>query len=160
MKLILIFATAALLIPRCVIAQSRTEVFPGKDISSQLEVLTQKAKSFGSSGAKLGDYQSHNSGLSLRSGSGGAEVHAHYDDIFVVTEGKATLISGGNAIDGKTDSDGETRGTGILNGKSQVIATGDIVHIPAGTPHQFTSQWRCVWRDCHQGKRALTQQLL
>ncbi|MGA7930646.1 MAG: hypothetical protein WCA20_32195 [Candidatus Sulfotelmatobacter sp.] len=104
MKLILIFSTAALLVPRCVIAQSRTEVFPGKDINSQLEVLTQKAKSFGSSGAKLGDYQSHNIGLSLRSGSGGAEVHAHYDDIFVVTEGNATLISGGTVIDGKTDT--------------------------------------------------------
>jgi mannose-6-phosphate isomerase-like protein (cupin superfamily) len=138
MKLVLISATIALLIPRCLSAQGKTEVFPGKDISSQLEVLAQKAKISGSSGTKLGDYQSHNIGLSLRTESGSAEVHAHYDDIFVVTEGKATLLSGGTVINGKTDSDGETRGTGILNGKSQVVATGDIVHIPAGTPHQLT----------------------
>jgi mannose-6-phosphate isomerase-like protein (cupin superfamily) len=138
MKLVLVLAVVTFLIPRSVSAQNRTEIFPSKDISSQLKALTQKAKASGSSGTKLGDYQSHSIGLSLRSGSGGAEVHAHYDDIFLVTEGKATLSTGGTVIDGKTDSDGETRGTGILNGKSQVIATGDIVHIPAGTPHQLT----------------------
>jgi mannose-6-phosphate isomerase-like protein (cupin superfamily) len=138
MRPVLIFVTAVLLTPGCVYAQSKAEVFSSKDISSQLETLTQKAKTSGSSGTKLGDYQSHNIGLSLRSASGGAEVHAHFDDIFVVTEGKATLTTGGTVIDGKTDSDGETRGTGILNGKSQVIATGDVVHIPAGTPHQLT----------------------
>jgi mannose-6-phosphate isomerase-like protein (cupin superfamily) len=137
MKLFLVFATAALIIPRCVSAQSRTEVFPRKDISAQIESLTQEAKASGSSGAKLGDYQSHNITLSLRSASGRAEVHAHYDDVFVVTEGNATLITGGTVIDGKTENDGETKGIGILNGKSQVIATGDIVHIPAGMPHQI-----------------------
>jgi mannose-6-phosphate isomerase-like protein (cupin superfamily) len=135
MKLVSVLVAVTVLIPCCLSAQSRTEIFPAKDISSQLEALTQKAKPSGSSGTKLGDYQTHTSSLSLPSGSGGAEVHAHYDDIFVVTEGKATLVSSGTVIGGKTDSDGETRGTGILNGTSQVIATGDIVHIPAGTPH-------------------------
>jgi mannose-6-phosphate isomerase-like protein (cupin superfamily) len=138
MKLVLISVTIALLIPRCLSAQGKTEVFPAKDVSSQLEVLVQKAKKSGSSGTILGDYQSHKIELSLRTENGSAEVHAHYDDIFIVSEGKATLLSGGTVINGKTDSDGETRGSGILNGKSQAIATGDIVHIPAGTPHQLT----------------------
>jgi mannose-6-phosphate isomerase-like protein (cupin superfamily) len=138
MKLLSVFLTAAVLIPCYLSAQSRTEVFLAKDIRAQWEVLMQKAKASGSSGTKLGDYQSHSISLSLRSASGGAEVHAHYDDIFMVTEGKATLVTGGTVIDGKADSDGETRGTGILNGNSQMIATGDIVHIPAGTPHQLT----------------------
>src|SRR5215469_6077889 len=111
MKLVLFFATAALLIAPGVSAQSRTEVFPANDISEQIEALTQKAKTSGSSGTKLGDYQSHNISLSVRSASGGAEIHAHYDDTFVVTEGKATLVTGGTVIGGKTDGDGETRGT-------------------------------------------------
>jgi mannose-6-phosphate isomerase-like protein (cupin superfamily) len=136
MKLLLFFASAAALLPCCVFAQN-TEVFPRKEINAQIEALTQKGKTSGSSGTKLGDYQSHNISLSVRSSSGGAEVHAHYDDVFVVTEGKATLITGGTVIDGKTENDGETKGTGILNGKSQVIAIGDVVHIPAGTPHQI-----------------------
>lgn len=137
MKLLLLFASAAALLPRCVFAQNSTEVFPRKEINAHIEALTQKAKTSGSSGTKLGDYQSHNISISVRSSSGGAEVHAHYDDVFVVTEGRATLITGGTVIDGKTDSDGETKGPSIQNGKSQLIATGDVVHIPAGTPHQI-----------------------
>jgi mannose-6-phosphate isomerase-like protein (cupin superfamily) len=137
MKLLSIFAITAFLIPHCLSAQNKAEVFPGKDISSQWEDLTLKAKTSGSSGNKLGDYQSHNIGLSLRTKSGGAEVHAHFDDVFVVTKGKATLVTGGTVIDGKTDSAGETRGTSISNGTSQEITVGDVVHIPAGTPHQI-----------------------
>jgi mannose-6-phosphate isomerase-like protein (cupin superfamily) len=104
----------------------------------QLEALVQAAKASGSSGATLGDYKSHAIRLSIRTASGGAEVHAYYDDIFVVTEGKAILVTGGTVLDGKTEKDGETKGSGIQNGQSQTIAKGDIVHIPAGTPHQLT----------------------
>jgi len=138
MKLIFVCAVAVFVMPRCASAQGKAEVFSGKDAESQLATLVQKAKTSGSSGAKLGDYQSHTISLSVRTSSGGAEVHAHYDDIFVVTEGKATLVTGGTVIDGKTDKDGETRGTGILSGTSEAIVKGDIVHIPAGTPHQLT----------------------
>lgn len=138
MKLFLLLASIAILAPCTASAQSKAEVFSSKDIGTQMEALTQKGKASGSSGTKLGDYQSHNIMLSVRSASGGAEVHAHYDDVFLVTEGKATLITGGTVVDGKTDNDGETKGTAIQNGKSQVIAVGDVVHIPAGTPHQIT----------------------
>ena len=136
MKLILILTTAALAIPCCAQAGSKTEVFSGKDVSSQLATLVQAAKASGSSGATLGDYKSHAIKLSVRTASGGAEVHAYYDDIFIVTGGKATLVTGGTVVDAKSESDGETRGSGIQNGTSQTIVQGDIVHIPAGTPHQ------------------------
>jgi mannose-6-phosphate isomerase-like protein (cupin superfamily) len=119
------------------LAENKTEVFSGKDVTSQLATLVQAAKASGSSGATLGDYKSHAIKLSVRTASGGAEVHAQYDDIFVVTEGKATMVTGGTVIDPKGESDGETRGSGIQNGKSQTIVQGDIVHIPAGTPHQL-----------------------
>jgi quercetin dioxygenase-like cupin family protein len=93
-------------------------------------------KASGSSGAILGDYKSHAIRLSVRTASGAAEVHAHYDDIFIVTGGKATLVTGGTVVDARSESDGETNGSRIQNGKSQTIVQGDIVHIPAGTPHQ------------------------
>jgi quercetin dioxygenase-like cupin family protein len=41
-------------------------------------------------------------------------------------------------VNEKAGSDGESKGTSIQNGKSQPIAVGAIVHIPAGTPHQLT----------------------
>jgi quercetin dioxygenase-like cupin family protein len=40
-------------------------------------------------------------------------------------------------IHAKTDGEGETKGSGIENGKSETIAKGDVVHIPAGVPHQL-----------------------
>ena len=40
-------------------------------------------------------------------------------------------------INAKTDSDCGTKGSSIRNGRSQNLVHGDIVHIPAGTPHQL-----------------------
>ncbi len=137
MKLISLVMMAAVAVPCYALQGKKAEVFSNKDVASQLSSLAQKAKPSGSSGATLGDYKSHAIKLSVRTGSGGAEIHAHYDDIFVVTEGQATLITGGTVLDGKTNADGETAGSKIQNGTSQTIAKGDVVHIPAGTPHQL-----------------------
>jgi mannose-6-phosphate isomerase-like protein (cupin superfamily) len=137
MRLTVMMAIAALAISPCAQAQSKAEVFWGESVTSQLAALVQAAKGPGSSGATLGDYTSHAIKLSVRTASGGGEIHAHYDDILVVTEGKADLVTGGNIANAKTDSDGETKGSDIQNGKSEAIAKGDIVHIPAGTPHQL-----------------------
>jgi mannose-6-phosphate isomerase-like protein (cupin superfamily) len=137
MKLISLVMMAAVAVPCYALQGKKVEVFSNKDIASQLSSLAQKAKPSGSSGATLGDYKSHAIKLSVRTGSGGAEIHAHYDDIFVVTEGQATLVTGGTVLDGKTNADAETAGSKIQNGTSQTIAKGDVVHIPAGTPHQL-----------------------
>jgi mannose-6-phosphate isomerase-like protein (cupin superfamily) len=115
----------------------KAEYFSNKDIQTQLSDLAQKAKTAGSSGSTLGDYGSHALKLSARTSSGGAEVHAHFDDVLVITQGQPTLITGGTVIDPKTDNDGETKGVSIRDGKSQTISAGDIIHIPAGTPHQM-----------------------
>ncbi len=138
MKLISILTMAALAIPCYALAEGKVEIFSGKDVKSQLAALVTTAKASGSGGATLGDYKSHAIKLSVRTASGGAEVHAHYDDIFIVTEGTATLVTGGTVLNANADSDGETKGNGIQNGQSQTIVQGDIVHIPAGTPHQLT----------------------
>jgi len=137
MRLTLIVTMAALAIPCCAQAQRNVEVFSGQSVTSQLTALVQAAKGSGSSGATLGDYKSHAIKLAVRTASGGAEVHAQYDDIFFVTEGKADLVTGGSVVNAKTDGDGETKGSSIQNGESQIIAKGDVVHIPAGTPHQL-----------------------
>lgn len=137
MKLIPILAIAVLALPCAAQTASKAEVFSGDDLAKQFATLVQSAKASGSSGATLGDYNSHAIKLSVRTSSGGAEVHAHYDDVFVVTDGKATLITGGTVVNAKTGSDGETKGSSVQGGKSQTITKGDVVHIPAGTPHQL-----------------------
>ncbi|HYK35953.1 hypothetical protein [Alloacidobacterium sp.] len=115
----------------------RADYFPAQDVQKQLTDLVSKSQASGSGGATLGDYGSHKIQLSVRTTSGGAEIHGHYDDIFVVKQGHATLTTGGSIIDAKTSPDGETKGSGIQDGHVQEIAAGDVVNIPAGTPHQL-----------------------
>jgi mannose-6-phosphate isomerase-like protein (cupin superfamily) len=117
--------------------EKKADYFSSQEIQKQLADLAPKAQPSGSSGSMLGDYGSHRIQLSVRSSSGGAEIHAHYDDVFVVQQGHATLTTGGSVIDGKTDSDGETKGSGISDGHTQEISAGDVVNIPARTPHQL-----------------------
>jgi mannose-6-phosphate isomerase-like protein (cupin superfamily) len=137
MKLIAILAAALITMPCFAQTAAQSEVFPGSDVKAQLEALVQKAKASGTSGATLGDYKSHAIKLSVRTASGSAEVHAHFDDIFFVTQGQAMLTTGGTVMNGQTGDDGETKGSSIENGKPQKISEGDVVHIPAGTPHQL-----------------------
>jgi len=137
MKFVSAFAIALLAIPAFSQTKGKSDVFTANDIKEKLAILEQASKVSGSGGAKLGDYGSHSIALSVRDSSGGAEVHAHYDDIFLGTQGKATLITGGTVVDAKTGADGETKGSRVEDGTAQTISAGDVVHIPAGTPHQL-----------------------
>lgn len=118
-------------------AANNAQVFSAAEVQHQFYALAASAESKGSDGTTLGDYRSHALKLSVRIKTGGAEVHAHFDDVIVVTQGKAELVTGGTVIGAHAGSDGEVTGSGIRNGKTQFIAKGDIIHIPAGTPHQM-----------------------
>ena len=113
------------------------QVFSASEVQHQLAALAANAQTKGTDGTTLGDYRSHALKLSVRTESGGAELHAHFDDVIVVTQGNAQLVTGGTIIDPHSGTDGELTGSGIRNGKTQSIAKGDIIHIPAGTPHQM-----------------------
>ena len=112
-------------------------VFPTPNLHQQIEKLIPAAREKGSSGATIEDYGSYKIQLSVRTSSGGAEVHAHWDDVMIVEEGSATLITGGTVADAKTNADGETHGSKIENGNSRTIGPGDVLTVHAGTPHQL-----------------------
>ncbi|MGB6429850.1 MAG: cupin domain-containing protein [Candidatus Acidiferrales bacterium] len=69
---------------------------------------------------------------------GGVELHKKETDVFYVVDGSATFITGGT-ITGETASSSpdEVRGTGIDGGVSHELSQGDVIVIPAGTPHWF-----------------------
>jgi len=71
-----------------------------------------------------------------REGPGEAEYHATQADIFFVQTGEATLVYGGNLVDGKTTAPNEMRAPSISGGMEKKIAAGDVVTIPAKLPHQ------------------------
>jgi mannose-6-phosphate isomerase-like protein (cupin superfamily) len=75
--------------------------------------------------------------LSVRTQSGTAELHEKFADIFVVIDGAATLLSGGELDHPTTLSPGELHGTAILHSATTHLGKGDVVHIPPNTPHQL-----------------------
>ena len=137
MKLALALTLAMFSAPCLAQSTGKAEVFSASDVRAKLTQLAAEASAKGSSGSTLRDYGTHAIKLNQRTASGGAEIHAHFDDVIIVTGGKATLITGGDLVSPHAGANGETTGTEIHNGTSQTIATGDVVHIPAGTPHQL-----------------------
>lgn len=79
-------------------------------------------------------YQVH---TSRRLQAGEAEVHTLDTDVFYVLAGSATLVTGGMMVGGREVGPYEFRGSAIEGGQEQRITPGDVVVIPAGTPHWF-----------------------
>ena len=74
---------------------------------------------------------------SRRKEPGLAEVHTKDADLIYVVQGTATLITGGNVLEAKNIAADEIRGSAIQGGDTRKLAKGDVIVVPAGTPHQF-----------------------
>lgn len=74
---------------------------------------------------------------SRRDKPGMAEIHLKDTDLFYITEGTGTLVTGGTLMDGKTTASDEIRGAAIQGGERHRLTRGDVVIVPAGTPHWF-----------------------
>jgi mannose-6-phosphate isomerase-like protein (cupin superfamily) len=107
------------------------------DLLKTAQGLQVKAAGTGSASEKLATYPNHFTMLAYRNQDGTAEIHQQFADVFYVVRGKATLITEGTLAGSKEENPGELRGTGIEGGKTIALKRGDIVHIPAGTPHQL-----------------------
>jgi mannose-6-phosphate isomerase-like protein (cupin superfamily) len=91
----------------------------------------------GSASETLKEFPQHCAMLSYRSRDGEAEVHENFADVFYVLEGRATLVTGGTVACSKRIGPGETRGSSVEGGARQPLRPGDVVHVPAGVPHQM-----------------------
>jgi mannose-6-phosphate isomerase-like protein (cupin superfamily) len=67
----------------------------------------------------------------------GSEMHDNTNHVFIIMDGEAEFVTGGKMIDPKTTEPGQTRGTGIEGGVSHHLSKGDVITIPAKTPHQW-----------------------
>jgi quercetin dioxygenase-like cupin family protein len=99
-------------------------------------LVEQARQGSGSAGITLARYQGHYTMLTARTGSGGGELHAHYSDFLIVLDGEGTEMTGGTMVDPKEGPNGETRGKTLEGATPHVLHKGDVIHIPAGTPHQ------------------------
>lgn len=110
------------------------------ELQQKLQELTKKSEttSSGSANTRIAEYGDHALTMAARTKSGGPEVHEHWTDVLVITGGQATLLIGGTVVNpvprGPAGS-GEMGGSDIAGGTTQVVKKGDIINIPAGTPH-------------------------
>jgi mannose-6-phosphate isomerase-like protein (cupin superfamily) len=72
-----------------------------------------------------------------RDKAGQVEVHEKETDIIYITGGDATFVTGGTMAGGKMTKAGQWLGTDIQGGESRHVTKGDVIVIPAGTPHWF-----------------------
>lgn len=103
--------------------------------AKHLEALA--AQGDGSASETLEKYPHHYTMLAFRRHSGGGELHQNFADIFYILDGHAAVITGGHLVEEKTSGPGEIRGKGVEGGSRQEVKAGDVVHIPAGMPHQM-----------------------
>jgi hypothetical protein len=82
-------------------------------------------------------FPNHTLSISHRDKDGLVEVHEKFADVIVIQTGKATLIVGGEVVEPASTESGEIRGKSIRGGIRRVVSPGDVIHIGAGTPHQF-----------------------
>ena len=123
--------------PPTPIIQTQPEVLNLDALDAQGEQLLAKARDGGgSAGITLAHYRGHYTMLTARTKSGGGELHQHYADFLFVIAGEGTELTGGTLLNPKDQPDGEVRGTGLEGATPHVLHEGDVIHIPAGTPHQ------------------------
>jgi len=113
---------------------------PGAEIGQKQQDLLKSAgtATAGSSNARIADYGDHAITMAARTKSGGPEVHQQWTDVIIVTNGKATLLIGGtvvNPVGRGAAGSGEMGGSDIKGAATQVVQQGDVINIPAGTPH-------------------------
>ena len=75
--------------------------------------------------------------LAQRRGSGEVEVHETTNHVFIIVEGEATMVTGGTLVGAKQTAPGQIRASDVQGGQTHRLSKGDVITIPAKTPHWF-----------------------
>lgn len=111
------------------------DIYSAKNLGERAAALDKKGTPFASE--DLRKYGNHYTMLAYRTATGSSEVHEHEADIFVIESGSGTLVEGGKLVGAKTTKPGELRGSSVAGGTRTSVSKGDVIHIPAGVPHQL-----------------------
>ncbi len=112
-------------------------VWKAADLAAKGQALSQKLSDQKVASEPLATEGNRAFQVAHREGSGVAEWHEKQADVFFIVSGEATIVYGGAIVDAKTTAPGEMRGPSIQGGVEARLGPGDVVHIPARTPHQM-----------------------
>jgi mannose-6-phosphate isomerase-like protein (cupin superfamily) len=149
---IVAFLSAAFVVTPA-IADAQTKVLPAAAISSvEIQALMGPRKPNTLPNIRVVDAGGHNVGVGVLYRAEGqtqnTAVHFKVSEVYHVMKGAGTLVTGGTVVNPKTraaDSTEVTRedgpgvtGTAIQGGVTHQLKEGDVIVIPAGTPHWFS----------------------
>ncbi len=137
------------------LAQAGSKPIPATDVSAaDIQATLKQAieKKVTDIPIRTVDAGGHNIGIGLvhrpkGTGLPGGASHDKVSEVYHVLEGSGTLVTGGTLVNPQRRESGAevvtqingpgVSGTAIEGGVSRRIAKGDVVIIPAGTPHWF-----------------------
>ena len=110
------------------------------DLEARNTALATRIGPDGSARETLADYRNptgaHRVRFIRRDADGRPEQHEWIEDVVFVQSGEGTLVVGRELL-GRTGRGGEHTGTDISSGTRYQVAAGDVIHIPADTPHRY-----------------------
>jgi mannose-6-phosphate isomerase-like protein (cupin superfamily) len=74
--------------------------------------------------------------LEYRPGTSPAAVHEKDAELMVVLEGTGNIVTGGKLVNEKRNNANNLGGSSIDGGVTQAVVKGDMLIVPANTPHQ------------------------
>ena len=75
--------------------------------------------------------------LANRRGAGEVEVHEKTNHVLIIMEGEATFVTGGTLVEPRQTAPGQTRAKEVRGGTTYHLSKGDVITVPAKTPHWF-----------------------
>jgi len=75
--------------------------------------------------------------LANRRGAGEVEVHEKTNHLFIIVEGEATFVTGGRLVGARETAPNQLRASSVEGGETHHLTKGDVITIPAKTPHWF-----------------------
>jgi mannose-6-phosphate isomerase-like protein (cupin superfamily) len=74
--------------------------------------------------------------LEYRPGTSPAAFHEKDAELMVVLEGTGNIVTGGTLVNERRNNANNRGGSSIAGGNSQAVVKGDMLIVPANTPHQ------------------------
>jgi mannose-6-phosphate isomerase-like protein (cupin superfamily) len=109
--------------------------------ASQVEALESALRKQAGSGnglatAYLAQYPNHYSQLIVRTRTGEVEIHQQFDELIIVVDGEAKVMTGGIPQNPHSIRPGELRASSAPGATAVAMSKGNVIHLVSGTPHQ------------------------